>query len=113
MILCARRYRNAMKSLYMSYESRIANRESRRRHDSRFAIRNSLPDLLAQEREKDHFPNGRVIGQHHHKTIDSDPDPARGGHPVLEGEEEVLVHLALPGHLVAPRLIDKTFALLD
>ena len=45
-------------------------------------------------REQDHIADGACAGEEHDAAVNADPEAARGGHPVLQGVDEILVHHA-------------------
>src|SRR4029078_11618471 len=71
--------------------------------------------LRPHVREQDHVADGGRVRQDHRQTVDPDPDPARGPHPVAEGADVVVVHLV---RLVVPlralpELLQEAVALLE
>ena len=66
-------------------------------------------------REQDHVPDGACAGEEHDAAVDADAEAARGGHTVLEGVDEILVHHA--GLVVAfgaqLHLLDEALPLVD
>src|SRR5579859_467268 len=54
----------------------------------------------SEHRKEDHVPDVGPVGEEHDQPVDAEPDPAGGGHAVLEGAEVVLVDLM--GFAIAP-----------
>ena len=64
--------------------------------------------------EEQHVADGGAVGQQHHQTVEAEAQAARGGHAVLEGVDEVLIHLGIDAlRLARGNLLFETAALID
>src|SRR5437763_14907448 len=62
-----------------------------------------------EQRKQDHVPDRFRTCQEHHEPVDAEPEPARGGHPMFESEQEFLIELL---RLLA-RLFEQSLPLHD
>src|SRR5262245_4228148 len=56
------------------------------------AGRDGSDQALTHQREQDHIPDRRPIGQHHDQPIDANPLPTRWWQSVFESTDVIFVH---------------------